>query len=193
MNKGWLKAPGIRPDGDRTLEEQMLCLDAALDEVHAASLAGARPTVLDLGCAEGLIGREFARAGAADVLGIEILETHLAVARLACADLPMRFECDHLAHWAETHPKPEQFDVVLCLSVAHKLHRPSLLLRWAARSARSLLVYRGPSWQSGDELRSKFQVQGSACNVRSVLEESGLALEQELSNPRQERVQYWRR
>jgi 2-polyprenyl-3-methyl-5-hydroxy-6-metoxy-1,4-benzoquinol methylase len=68
--KGWLSVPGIREHADRTLAEQMLGLDKAVAECK-----GKR--VLDLGCAEGLIGLEFAKAGAVNVVGIESLQTTL--------------------------------------------------------------------------------------------------------------------
>ena len=192
MNKGWLKVPGIRPDGDRTLEEQMLGLAPAVAEVQNARAAGTPLTVLDLGCAEGLIGREFARAGAADVLGIEVLATHLAVARKACkAEKQMRFICAHLRDWIKAHPEPEQFDIVLALGIIHKLEDPAVPLRFAARSARSLLIFRAPAKATDGVVRAKHG--DGACNVPQIMQEEGFVEERLIPGARGEAAQYWRR
>ena len=150
-NKGWLKVPGIRPLGDRTLEEQMIGLDKALAEC-------AGKTVLDLGCAEGLIGREFAKAGAIDVHGIELLENHLAVARKACKGYKqMRFTRSHLLDYillhSTEHLVSEQYDIVLALGIIHKLEDPNIPMRYAARSAKSLVCFRAPARISAGTLQ----------------------------------------
>lgn len=187
--KGWFQVPGIRPRGDRTLEEQMLGLETALAETGGK-------TVLDLGCAEGLIGREFARAGAADVLGIELLESHLEIARQACADFSqMRFLCVHLGGWIEEHPEPEKFDIVLVLGIIHKLIDPEVPLRWAARSCRDLLLFRGPgSWRLKSWNGLIHAKHGHrACHVPGVLTGEGFVLERRVDGVRGEGVHYWRR
>ena len=185
--KGWLMVPGIRPDGDRTLEEQMMGLTPALEECRGK-------TVLDLGAAEGLIGREFARAGAVSVLGIELLETHLEVARKACAGYPqMRFICSNLLTYILrlAGQKPQQFDLVLCLGVIHKMPDPSIPLRFAAQSARSLLVFRAPAAAIDGVVKSKYS--GGKVNVPQVMREEGFVEEALIQGVRGEAAQYWRR
>ncbi len=189
-DKGWFEVPGLRPKGDRTLAEQMLGLERALAEA-------AGKTVLDLGCAEGLIGREFARAGAAKVVGVELLPAHLEVAAEACKGYPqMRFIQAHLDHYVKERPEPEQFDIVLALGVIHKLHDPNVPLRFAARSARSLLCFRAPAkkeqGQNGEySIKSKFS--DTRCNVPRVMREMGFVDEGTIDGVRGEAVQYWRR
>lgn len=185
--KGWFAIKGVQ-DGDRTLAEQMLGLSPAL-----AACSG--KTVLDLGSAEGLISREFAKAGAQSVLGIELLEDHVKVARRMCADFKqVRFVCQSLLPYIEQHPEPEQFDIVLMLSIAHKLHDPGSLVRFAARSARSMLVFRGPGkkdmyWDGW--LNSKFG--NGRCHVPTVMKGAGFTEGETLPSGRGERVQYWHR
>src|SRR3990167_5174494 len=137
MTRGWFKVPGIRPDGDRTVKEQLIGIEDALVECIGKS-------VLDLGTAEGCIAAEFAKAGALEVVGIELLETHLQVARQVCKGLPVRFICAHLRDWIAEHQNPEHFDITLCLGIIHKLHDPAVPLRWAAQSTKDLLLFRGP-------------------------------------------------
>jgi SAM-dependent methyltransferase len=187
--KGWLKVPGIRPDGDRTLAEQMLGLDRALAECKGK-------TVLDLGCAEGLIGLEFAKAGAVKVVGIELLETHLLVARKACKGWPqMQFICAHLDEYAARHPTPARFDIVLCLGIIHKLPDPNVPLRWAALSAAHLLCFRAPAktekWGADYCVKSKHS--DVQCNVPKTMREAGFMDEGTIAGTRGEGVQYWRR
>lgn len=187
MSKGWLRVPGIRPDGDRTLEEQMMGLAPALEECRGK-------TILDLGCAEGLIGREFARAGASSVLGIELLESHLEVARKACAGYPqMRFICSNLLTYIErlSGQKPQQFDIVLALGIIHKLPDPGVPLRFAAQSARELLIFRAPAKATDGITRSKFTK--TPCNVPVVMREEGFVEEALIPGVRGEAAQYWRR
>ena len=199
-NKGWLKVPGIRPMGDRTLEEQMLGLDPALAEASGK-------TVLDLGCAEGLIGREFAKAGATRVLGIELLKSHLEVARKACKGYKqMEFVCAHIGHYIAAncdqntatpdgsfkvgYPR-ETFDIVLALGIIHKLEDPAVPLVFAARAARSLLCFRAPARATDGVVAAKHG--GKTCNVPEIMKREGFVEERLIPGVRGEAVQYWRR
>ena len=188
MTRGWFKVNGIRPDGDRTLKEQAIGLKDALVECVGKS-------VLDLGCAEALISREFAQAGALEVVGIEVLETHLQVARQVCKDLPVRFICAHLRDYILEHPEPEQFEIVLALGIIHKLHDPAVPLRWAAQSTKDLLLFRGPGRESlktwNGTIKSKHT--GTACNVPEIMKSEGFAIEQVIDGVRGEAVHYYRR
>ena len=189
---GWLAIPG-RQTGDRTVAEQMLGLDEALE-------AAKGKTVLDLGCAEGLIGREFIRAGAAHVTGIEMLDEHLKMAREQCKGLPMTFHCSEMVAWIEINPVPTQYDIVLNLGIAHKMHKPGLVMEFAAKSARDMMVFRGPGkdgmmWDGW--LRSKWgsskRHTAVACHVPTVMAEQGFVEGETLPSCRGERVQYWHR
>lgn len=185
-NKGWLSVPGIREKADRTLEEQTHGLEHAYAEAQGAS-------VLDLGCAEGLIGREFAKRGAVRVLGLELLKDHIDVARKACADFPqMEFQHTNLFYHSQTvHPEP--FDIVLALSVIHKMPVPETLLRWAAKSAMKLLLLRAPKWaHKGTMIHSK-HYNGSVCDTVKVMESEGFEHIRTINNSRNEPLHYWRR
>ncbi len=187
--KGWLKVPGIRPDGDRTLAEQMMGLDRALAECKGK-------TVLDLGCAEGLIGLEFAKAGAERVVGIELLETHLLVARKACRGYQqMHFICAHLGDHMRRHPEPEQFDIVLALGIIHKLDDPAVPLKWAALSAKSQLCFRAPAKtkKAGEDYFVQSKHTYAQCNVPKTMRDAGFVDEGTVPGVRGEGVQYWRR
>lgn len=186
--KGWFKVPGIRPDGDRTVNEQMLGLDRALAECK-----GKR--VLDLGCAEGCISAAFARAGAAEVVGIELLAEHLNVARKVCKGLPVRFICAHLQDHVGRHPMPAQFDIVLALGIIHKLEDPNVPMIWAARAAGDLLCFRAPAKteKSGNDYLIKSKFGTASCNVPKTMRAHGFTDEGTVNGVRGEAVQYWRR
>lgn len=194
--KGWFQVPGIRPEGDRTLKEQMMGLAPALDEVYKAFTAGTPLTVLDLGCAEGLIGLEFARAGAADVLGIEMLEEHLSVARKACrAAKQMRFVCANLKDYIPAHPDHPRFDIVLALGIIHKLPDPAVPLRFAAKCAKTLLLFRAPGREKLKRWDGTIKAKhgGLPCNVPQIMQDEGFVEERLINGVRGEAAQYWRR
>lgn len=187
MAKGWFQVPGIRPEGDRTLEEQIMGLRPALDEAKGK-------TVLDLGCAEGLISLEFAKAEAASVRGIELLGTHLDVARLVCAPFPqVKFKCIHLSDYiAERDGQPmKMYDIVLALGIIHKLPDPGIGMAFAARSASDLLLFRAPA-KAGDGIVASKHT-GVECNVPKIMEDHGFFEEKLIPGVRGEAVQYWRR
>ena len=155
--------------------------------------------VLDLGCAEGTIGREFALAGAAEVIGIELLADHIAVAKEACAaeirEGKMRFIVSELKTWIDAHPDPEQFDVVLALGIAHKLHQPGACLSFACRSARDLVVFRSPGkdglYYDGTIKSKHVRDLSGTCHVPTLMESNGFSEGETLPSARGERVQYW--
>lgn len=192
--KGWLKVPGIRPEGDRTLEEQMLGLERALTECK-----GKR--VLDLGCAEGLIGREFAKAGAEIVVGVESLQGHIDVALQACAEYvasgKMKFKVTYLQDWVATHPAPVQYDIVLALGIIHKMEDPAKIMEWTADAAKDLLCFRAPAWAdslpNGDYLIRSKHFPRNAVNVPELMRSKGFVDEGTFHGVRGESVQYWRR
>lgn len=184
MPKGWFKVKGVR-DGDRSLEEQMLGLAPALAECK-----GKR--VLDLGCAEGLISREFALAGAKEVLGVELLPQHLDVARKVCKDVPqVRFVCAHLGDYIKGLAEIPRYDIVLALGIIHKLHDPNVPMRFAAESATDLVLFRAPARKYDGLIKSKHTE--IKCNVPKIMTDAGYVDEKVIPGVRGEAVQYWRR
>lgn len=177
---GWLVIPGVQT-GDRTLEEQMLGLAPALAEASGK-------TVLDLGCAEGLIGREFARAGAADVLGLETLDEHIQVARRQCKGFAVRFKQRDLND--QKPPKVPSYDIVLALAILHKLNQPARGAEYCCRASKALIVIRLPVGSDGVIFGKHTRVR---CDLGQAMASHGFALERVEDGPRKELVQYWRR
>ena len=145
MKKGWFSTPG-RP-GDRTIKDQM----KGLDWLFAACPG---KTVLDVGCAEGLLSIELAKRGAR-VHGVEVVPQHVEVGRrLASAALPhnedgLNPEDKRGRVWLEVADAndwiPERdFDIVIMLAVLHKLKNPSLVALALATHAREAVVVRLP-------------------------------------------------
>lgn len=184
MRKGWFAIAGVQ-DGDRTVEEQMLGLKPALEWAKGK-------TVLDLGSAEGAISKEFLLAGAVKVTGIELNYDMVRMADRLCMDMNARFIHASLKEWIDNHPDPEKFDVVLALSIAHKLHDPADLLNFACKSAKEVVVFRGPGkkdmfWDGW--LKAKHR--DTKCHVPTVFESHGFKEGETLESGRDEKVQYW--
>lgn len=142
MHKGWFRVAGVQ-DGDRTLESQLKGLEAI-----AGAFAG--KTVLDLGCAEGLIGRRCVDAwGAASVDGVTSVQYEIDAARRLCAGRPQRFIKGNLASIdgrnAVAAHLAASYDIVLLLSVLHKVQAPMRFLEWAVLRARELILIRLPA------------------------------------------------
>jgi len=129
LTHGWFVTPD-RP-GDRTLEQQLEGLGSL-----TASVSG--KTILDVGCAEGLIGHELARRGALLVHGLDFVETAVLTARELAGDLP----CDFFHEDANEYEPKLQYDIVLLLAVLHKLKNPTEACTRLASAARELCVIR---------------------------------------------------
>lgn len=185
MRHGWFAVPGLQT-GDRTFDDQAAGLDAAFAEC-------AGKTVLDIGCAEGLISHEFARQGAASVHGIELLEEHLIVARQLGEGLACTWQQAHIETLITAQAKPKRYDIVLALAVIHKVHNMRKALTWAARSSSGLLLLRTGNRYDRGVMVSKRD--GSSVMVAEILAAEGFALERTVtaSPKHRERVEYWRR
>lgn len=186
MNKGWLKIPGVQ-DGDRTLEEQMLGLEPALAETPGK-------TVLDLGCAEGSIALEFARAGARSVDGIDYNAPFIEVAKQQRMDSGLstaKFRHADISDMIERGGAIKKYDIVLALALLHKLPDPAAGIQFCALSARSLIVIRLPYASTGN-ICSK-HIEHKRADIREILPAYGFVRERKEMGPRGEWVQYWRR
>lgn len=128
--------------GLRFLKEQLAGLDLLRELAPRAS-------ILDLGCAEGLIGKYYVDTCGADLLhGLEAEESRVAKARELCAGY------EHAQFWPAnlndrdsidaTLPLLAQYDIVLLLAILHKLKDPIGCLRWAAARAGKIVAIRMP-------------------------------------------------
>lgn len=131
--KGWFIIPNIQ-DGDRTIDEQALGLE---DYDFTGK------TVLDLGCAEGLLSAYVLMHDAALVHGCEIVQHHIDLAtRLFKGKKAQFFKID-LNNFQSLHKHPPmlpRYDVVLMLAIAHKLKDPASFINYAATLADSLII-----------------------------------------------------
>lgn len=187
--KGWFEIPGLQ-NGDRPLEAQVKA-------VRPAIAVAAGKTVLDLGCAEGLIGLEFAKAGAKQVHGIDSIFGNIATAQEVCKGRPMTFETADLNAYikdAFARDVVPQYDIVLALGVTHKLHEPADGVNFAARSARELVLFRSGTAQKGGVITNKWNSKRSV-DAHALMRELGWKLNEEHVGPApwRETVEYWRR
>jgi cyclopropane fatty-acyl-phospholipid synthase-like methyltransferase len=147
-----------------------------------------------MGCAEGLISREFAKAGAKSVLGIDVVEGHIEVAREQCKAFPnMTFEVRDLRK-VNIESVERGYDIVLSLGVAHKLKYPGDGIRYAARSGKDLVLVGLTNYGEAKRgvLRSK-HYRDNTCNVYDIMREEGFEDFQVLDRSRGETVIYWRK
>jgi len=129
--KGWFSTPG-RP-GDRTIDQQRMGLGWLFNNCRGR-------TVLDVGCAEGLLSIELAQLGAAAVHGIEIVPGHVEVANRLRGGLPVTFEVADANVWRPVR----QYDIVIALALLHKLRNPTAAAAALAEAARHAVVLRLP-------------------------------------------------
>lgn len=180
---GWFDIPGVRR-GQRSLAEQMTGLEHALAQANGK-------TVLDLGCAEGLIAIEFARVGAT-VTAVEQFDVHALVAQKLFTEHPT---IDLVQADYQEWKAPRSYDIVLALAVLHKAESVQDGLRkiLSLTAPGGLLVFRWPSWVRKDMvLRSKHSGRSKVNTIRE-LSEAGFTLTLTTEGPRSESVQYWRR
>jgi 2-polyprenyl-3-methyl-5-hydroxy-6-metoxy-1,4-benzoquinol methylase len=176
LRRGWFDIPGFQR-GDRTLAEQMMGVDF---EVNGK-------TVLDLGCAEGLIAMEIKKRGAALVHGVEyndqILEKAIRLARGQVAFFK------HNLNDGLPSACLEQYDVVLLLAILHKLQNPDLALRCCVARARERVIIRLPFGSSGRIIGKHYPY--GHCDINETMPDCGFRLERFVDGPRMEMVQHW--
>lgn len=185
---GWFGIPGVQ-SGRRSLEEQMLGLAPALAEAKGKS-------VCDLGCAEGLIAIEFAKAGARGVWACDFNAPMIATARGLVKQAPdpdgVVFEHADLSRMIAGRTRfTAPFDIVLALAIVHKLEDPRTGVDYVADICCGLAVFRLPLGSDGSHVAAKHN--GKACNLNLAMAARGFNLERIERGPRKEMVQYWRR
>jgi SAM-dependent methyltransferase len=129
--KGWFITRGRK--GDRTLKQQLRGLGPLTAAVKGK-------TVLDVGCAEGLISTYLADHGALAVHGIEVRPDHVDLGRKLIGERPVTLET---ADANEYKPR-RQYDIVIMLALLHKLKDPAAACMRFAAAARELVVLRLP-------------------------------------------------
>lgn len=173
-------------NGPRTLAEQMQGLADALKQAEGCS-------VLDLGCAEGYIGMEFAKAGASAVQGIEFNPDLVEYGRAQMSRhpaLPFELVQADLADIIAAPARP-QWDVVLALAILHKLKDPATGVRYCCETARELIIIRLPIGSTG-LLRCKYAPHAQ-CDLRDEMPRLGWRRVHKAPGPRGEWVHYYRR
>lgn len=176
--KGWFII-GDR-DGDRTVDQQMVGLEKVVGEA-------AGKTVLDVGCAEGLISIALARAGA-QCLGLEVVPSHVTMANELKGDLPCEFRVLDLN--VADFEALQAADIVLMLAILHKLKEPARVCGALAERARDLVVIRlPPSGPVIVDARSKNVPQ----DIGAVMAAAGFKLEAVVETTMNEWLGYFRR
>jgi SAM-dependent methyltransferase len=133
---GWFNIDG--QTGARNLDYQTKGLETLRRQAIGA-------TVLDLGCAEGLVGQWFCDGGAVlHVDGVDYSETRVAVGKGLTSDR-VRLHVADLNDLTSLPPLRPKYDIVLMLAILQKLERPEVLLNFAINRARRWIAVRTPA------------------------------------------------
>lgn len=133
MADGWFGDAVSGRSGDRTLEQQLLGL-------YPLIASAEDKTILDVGCAEGLISLALADAGARYVHGIEMRADFVQVAK----SLRGARQVDFTHADANDYKPQRRYDIVIMLAILHKLRDPSAACMRFADAAISSCVIRLP-------------------------------------------------
>ncbi len=95
-----------------------------------AELSGKR--VLDVGCGGGILAESMANRGA-DVVGIDLADAALSVARLHALETGAELEYLSVSAEAYAEQHPESFDVVTCLEVLEHVPSPGSTIAACAK------------------------------------------------------------
>lgn len=150
-------------------------------------LARGGASVLDLGCAEGLIAMELRLAGAGFVHGVELVTSRATAAAKLFAYQNAQIVCADLNQINRLKLRPS-YDIVLALSVAHKLSWPDAFLRRVAQVTAGTLAVRLPTATLRD-VRSGYR----PIDVPALLRGLGLSCWYEAPGPRGEWLGVFRR
>ena len=143
IGHGWFEIPEVQT-GERKLSERVKPLRPLLRVAKGAS-------VLDLGCAEGLIGKWLADEGGARIIhGIDKHAPFLEVARkiMPARRYKAKFDVCDFDEWATAKAGlglRDSYDIVLALNVIQKLAKPRAFLLDVAALAGQVFVYSGPT------------------------------------------------
>lgn len=176
--RGWFDTENR--EGDRRLEQQMQALDPLVLEVPGK-------TVLDVGCAEGLIAIELAKHGAAWVDGVEIVQGHVDLAQGLIGAYPVNIEQGD----ANVYLPTQRYDIVIALALLHKLSNPSEACARFALHAKSLMVIRLPPANAPIIIDKRSNSEPH--DIAKVMNAAGFSLEQVTYGPFKEWCGYWRR
>lgn len=176
-----------RGESERKLVDQMKGLRPVVDEFRAARQKGSPLTGLDVGCAEGLIAMEMAKAGAAAMHGIEVVPERVADANRLRASLPCSFEVANVCTYTPRRP----YDVLLALAILHKLPDPSATLyRLVHNFCQRLVVIKLPP--SRGPLVIDPRSNNEPHDLDAVLDDLGFNLENTTTGTRDEWIGMWR-
>ncbi len=150
-------------EGDRTLKQQLKGLGELQERVAGKS-------VLDIGCAEGLISMQLVDRGAVLAHGVEHRPDFVADANRLRGYRPCTFECADANIWEPV----DKYDIVIMLAVLHKLKNPAEACMKFAAAARELVVLRLPP--KGAPVIIDERSYGQPFDMGKVMEAAGFRL-----------------
>lgn len=140
--------------------------------------------VLDIGCGSGIYSADFARRGAARVLGVDFSRNMLALARKEAERCGVARVCEFVEGNFADLTFNEKFDVVFAMGVFDYLPNPEPFLRKMAEVSRGKVMASFPahSLLRGSARRLRYRLTGrgdvhfySEQDVRSLADRSGFA------------------
>jgi len=185
VKKGWFHTPGRT--GDRHLDEQLIGLDKLFVGVTGK-------TILDVGCAEGLITLECVKRGALFARGAEIVKDHVDVAnafKRSLSNPKLSEKLDFIEADANVWEPEGRYDVVLLLAVLHKLRDPCEAAKRFASAANERVVVRWPIGSLGVIVDGRSG--GTPHKVSKAIVKQGFEREHDVNGPRGEWLTYFRR
>lgn len=169
MRRGWFEVVGIQ-SGEHQLKYRLDALPEIVRERARNS------SILDLGCAEGLLSTwliDNCAAKSAD--GLEIHMPYIEMGRSLAGRRPVRFfqvDLNNLAFWSSLHPVLQpKYELVLALCVAQKMGEPDRFLEEASAFSSDMVVIEVPDRAISDP-RSSYKT----VDVTETMEKLGFQM-----------------